>query len=73
MAEAVALAKENNIAAITAANSVRSANNLIRSTRANLYPDPHRVGRAGHQRRRSRRTERHARPVQSGVDIQQRV
>jgi outer membrane protein len=38
MAEAVSLAKQNNIAAITAANSVRSANNLIRSTRANLYP-----------------------------------
>lgn len=38
MAEAVSLAKQNNISAITAANSVRSANNLIRSTRANLYP-----------------------------------
>ena len=36
--EAVTLARQNNIAAITAANSVRSANNLIRSTRAQLYP-----------------------------------
>jgi outer membrane protein len=38
MAEAVSLAKQNNISAITATNAVRSANNQVRSTRANLYP-----------------------------------
>src|SRR6185503_786456 len=37
LAEALNLAKENNVQAITAGNAIRSANNAIRSTRANLY------------------------------------
>jgi len=36
--DAVRLARENNVANITAANSVRSANNSVRSARAQLYP-----------------------------------
>ena len=36
--EAVRLARENNVSNVTAANSVRSANNSVRSTRAALYP-----------------------------------
>lgn len=39
MAEAVRLAKENNVSNITSANSVRSANNNVRSARAAMYPD----------------------------------
>jgi outer membrane protein len=38
LTEAVRLAKENNVGAITAANSVRSANLQIRSARAQLFP-----------------------------------
>ncbi|MEO7085344.1 MAG: TolC family protein [Gemmatimonadaceae bacterium] len=38
LAEAVKLAKENNVSAITAANSVRSAQLTIRSNKAQLYP-----------------------------------
>jgi outer membrane protein len=38
MAEAIALAKQNNPSAVTAANSVRSASNNIRSARAALLP-----------------------------------
>lgn len=38
MAEAVRLAKENNVSNITSANSVRSANNSVRSARAAMYP-----------------------------------
>jgi outer membrane protein len=38
MAEAVRLAKENNVGAITAQNAVRSANLNIRSAKAQLYP-----------------------------------
>ena len=64
LAEAVRLAKENNVAAITAANSVRSANNCdSRRRKAQLYPDAQRFGRPGHQRRRPRRSERNARAV----------
>jgi len=37
LAEALRLAKENNVAATTSANSIRSANNAIRSTKAQLY------------------------------------
>ena len=37
-AEAVRLAKENNVSAITSANAIRAANNNIRSARAQLYP-----------------------------------
>ena len=36
--DAVRLARENNVANITAANTVRSANNSVRSARAQLYP-----------------------------------
>jgi outer membrane protein len=39
LADAVRLAKENNVGAITANNSVRSANLQIRSARAQLYPN----------------------------------
>jgi Outer membrane protein len=38
LAEALQLAKDNNISNITAANSVRSANNSVRSARAALLP-----------------------------------
>ncbi|HSQ30226.1 MAG TPA: TolC family protein [Gemmatimonadaceae bacterium] len=38
MTEAVRLAKENNVSNITAANTVRSANNSVRSARAAMYP-----------------------------------
>jgi outer membrane protein len=38
LADAVRLAKENNVGAITAANAVRSANLQIRAARAQLYP-----------------------------------
>jgi outer membrane protein len=37
LAEALNLAKENNVQAITAANGIRSANNLIRTTKAQLF------------------------------------
>lgn len=37
-ADAVRLAQQNNLSAITSANAVRTANNLVRSTHANLYP-----------------------------------
>jgi outer membrane protein len=37
LAEALRLAKENNVAATTSANSIRSATNAIRTTRAQLY------------------------------------
>ena len=37
-AEAVRLAKENNVSAITSANAIRAATNNIRSARAQLYP-----------------------------------
>jgi outer membrane protein len=36
--EAVSLAKQNNISAITAANAVRTANNNVRTARAQLFP-----------------------------------
>lgn len=36
--EAVRLAQENNVSAITAENSIRSAQNQVRSARAQLYP-----------------------------------
>ena len=39
MTEAVRLAKENNVSNITSANSVRSANNNVRSAKAAMYPD----------------------------------
>ena len=39
MTEAVRLAKENNVSNITSANSVRSANNSVRSARAAMYPN----------------------------------
>src|SRR5512133_486330 len=39
MAEAVRLAKENNVSNITSANSIRSANLAVRSARAQLYPN----------------------------------
>ena len=38
LADALRLAKENNVSNITAANSVRSANLQIRSAKAQLYP-----------------------------------
>ena len=38
MADAVRLAKENNVSNITAYNSVRSANNSVRAVRAAMYP-----------------------------------
>jgi len=38
MTEAVRLAKENNVANITAANTIRSANNNVRSARAAFIP-----------------------------------
>jgi len=38
MTDAVRLARENNVSNIAAANSVRSANNNVRSARAALYP-----------------------------------
>src|SRR5690242_8775380 len=38
MADAVRLAKENNVSNITAYNSVRSANNSVRSARAAMFP-----------------------------------
>jgi outer membrane protein TolC len=38
VAEAVKLAQQNNLAAITAGNAVRSAGNNVRSARAQLYP-----------------------------------
>jgi outer membrane protein TolC len=38
LAEAIRLAKENNISNITAANSVRSSSLQIRSAKAQLYP-----------------------------------
>lgn len=37
LAEALRLARENNVAATTSANSIRSASNAIRTTRAQLY------------------------------------
>src|SRR6516162_1681804 len=39
VAEAVKLAQQNNLSAITAENAVRTANNAIRSTKAQLYPN----------------------------------
>src|SRR4051812_46021843 len=39
MTEAVRLAKENNVGAITANNQIRSANLQVRSARAQLYPN----------------------------------
>jgi outer membrane protein len=39
LADALRLAKENNVGNITAANSVRSANLQVRSARAELYPN----------------------------------
>src|SRR5437868_3125214 len=39
MAEAVRLAKENNVSVITSANAVRSANLQVRSARAQLLPN----------------------------------
>ena len=39
MGEAVRLAKENNVSNVTAANSVRSFNNTVRSARAAMLPD----------------------------------
>ena len=38
MADAVRLAKENNVSNITAYNAVRSANNSVRSARAAMFP-----------------------------------
>ena len=38
LADALRLAKENNVSNITAANSVRNSNLLVRSARAQLYP-----------------------------------
>jgi outer membrane protein len=38
VAEAVKLAQQNNLTAITAENAVRSANNSVRSAKAQLYP-----------------------------------
>jgi len=38
LAEALRLAKENNVSSITGANGIRSANLQIRSARAQLYP-----------------------------------
>jgi len=38
IADAVRLAKDNNVANITAVNGVRSANNSVRSARAQVYP-----------------------------------
>jgi outer membrane protein len=38
MADAVRLAKENNVSNITAYNAVRSANNSVRSAKAAMYP-----------------------------------
>jgi len=37
-AEAVKLAQQNNLAAITSANAIRTASNQVRSARAQLYP-----------------------------------
>jgi outer membrane protein len=38
LAEAIKLAQENNVRAVTTGNAIRSANNLVRSTRANYLP-----------------------------------
>jgi hypothetical protein len=43
--EALRLSKENNVATVTSANAVRSAQNLVRSARA-ILPDAERVGRS---------------------------
>src|SRR5262249_11400824 len=37
LAEALRLAKDNNVSAVTSENAIRSANNAIRSARAQLY------------------------------------
>ena len=58
MAEAVRLAKENNVSNITAANSVRSANNSVRAARAAMYPDADGQRRAEQERRRAHQTRR---------------
>jgi outer membrane protein len=39
LADALRLAHDNNVQNITAENSIRSANNLVRSARAQLYPN----------------------------------
>src|SRR5215218_7329179 len=39
LADALRLAKENNVGNLTAANAVRSSNLQVRSARAQLYPN----------------------------------